>query len=116
MTIRIEVTGEDARSVMNELAQIARLLVQGGVPEDAVQTVGKVAHVVKEDSILDGNTARENALTLLRKHYEDKDIRPALRNLLRDFKVKAFGEVKADQGVVFLAKVLEVLRENGKGE
>jgi hypothetical protein len=115
MTIRIEVIGDDAKTVLTELAQIAKTLIQGGVPEDTIQTVGKVAgQPVKNDDILDGNTARENALNLLRKHYEDQSLRPALRKLLDQFNVKAFGDVKADQGVSFLARVIEILNENGK--
>lgn len=113
MPIRIEVIGDTAEAVLAELASLSQVLIDRGVAPSSIEQVGTVAGKTVTKDPLDGNHALQEALTLLRKHYENKELRPEFKSLLAEFQVKAFGDIKADRGVSLLARVAQILQSKG---
>lgn len=110
--IIVEVIGDNAEFAVGDLFTIVQKLQAAGVsPGQIVATAA--GEEVRVADPLDGNTAKENALVLLRKHYETPDLRKHFKPLLDEFGIKAFGEIPGEKGVSFLTRVIEILRNKG---
>lgn len=116
MPVEIKVYGDTAEQALEDLKKVMGALNAEGVNDDKIVGVAYVAQKPVTKDPLDGNVAREEALTLLRRHYEDTALRPHFKDILAKFGVKAFGEVPPEKGVSFLAEVTKILRQQGKVE